>query len=184
MSNAFTRFYPDTGYPFLRASYHQSPHTNIIYHSPSTRNCSTLQSPPDRNHRLNIMDCYYLLLLIIIFKCIIMCVCYRHKSLYRIIKMSPLFVLFADDTNIFCSNENVEVLQDTLTRELAKLFVWFLINKLSLNLGKTNYMLFRSRPPNLELHLKINNAEIPNVTATKFLGIIIDDRPGSLTSNL
>ena len=86
------------------------------------------------------------------------------------------FVLFADDTNIFCSNENVEVLQDTLNRELAKLFVWFSINKLSLNLGKTNYMLFRSRPPDLELHLKINNADIPKVTATKFLGIIIDDR--------
>ena len=30
------------------------------------------------------------------------------------------FVLFADDTNVFCSNENVEVLQDTLNRELAK----------------------------------------------------------------
>ena len=88
------------------------------------------------------------------------------------------FVLFADDTNIFCSNENIEVLQDTLNRELAQLFVWFSINKLSLNLGKTNYMLFRSRPPDLELHLKINNADIPKtkVTATKFLGIIIDDR--------
>ena len=36
--------------------------------------------------------------------------------------------------------------------------------------------MFRSRPPDLELHLKINNAEIPKVTATKFLGIIIDDR--------
>ena len=46
------------------------------------------------------------------------------------------FVLFADDTNIFCSNENVALLQDTLNRELAKLFVWFSINKLSLNLGK------------------------------------------------
>ena len=68
---------------------------------------------------------------------------------------------------MFCSNENVEVLQDTLNRELAKLFVWFSINNLSLNLGKTNDMLFRSRPPDLELHLKINNAEIPKVKATK-----------------
>ena len=76
------------------------------------------------------------------------------------------FVLFGDDTNIFCSNENIAVLQDTLNRELAKLFVWFSINKLSLNLGKTNYMLFRGRPPDLELHLKINNAEIPKITAT------------------
>ena len=46
------------------------------------------------------------------------------------------FVLFADDTHICCSNENVEVLQDTLNRELAKPFVLFSINKLSLNLGK------------------------------------------------
>ena len=51
------------------------------------------------------------------------------------------FVLFADDTNIFCSNENVEVLQDTLNRKLANLFVWFSINNLSLNLGKTNYIM-------------------------------------------
>ena len=85
------------------------------------------------------------------------------------------FFLFADETNIFCSDENVEVLQDTLNRELATLFVWFSVNKLSLNLGKTNFMLFRSRPPDLELHLKINNVDIPKVTATKFLGIIIDD---------
>ena len=33
------------------------------------------------------------------------------------------FVLFADDTNIFCPNENVAVLQYTLNMELAKLFV-------------------------------------------------------------
>ena len=70
---------------------------------------------------------------------------------------------------------NVAVLQDTLNRELAKLFVWYSINKWSLNLGKTNYMLFRGRPPDLELHLKINNAEIPKVTATKLVGIVIDD---------
>ena len=36
--------------------------------------------------------------------------------------------------------------------------------------------MFRGRPLDLELHLKINNAEIPKVTATKFLGIVIDDR--------
>ena len=33
------------------------------------------------------------------------------------------FALFADDTNIFFSYENVEVLQDTPNRELAKLYV-------------------------------------------------------------
>ena len=34
-------------------------------------------------------------------------------------------------------------------------------------------MLFRSRPPDNELALKINNVVLPRVAATKFLGIII-----------
>ena len=86
------------------------------------------------------------------------------------------FVLFADDTNIFCSSTSLHDLQDTINRELDKLFVWFSVNRLSLHLGKTNYMLFRSRPPDNELALKINNVVLPRVAATKFLGIIIDDK--------
>ena len=86
------------------------------------------------------------------------------------------FVLFADDTNIFCSSTSLHDLQVTINRELDKLFVWFSVNRLSLNLGKTNYMLFRSRPPDNELALKINNVVLPRVAATKFLGIIIDDK--------
>ena len=86
------------------------------------------------------------------------------------------FVLFADETNIFCSSTSLHDLQDTINRELDKLLVWFSVNRLSLNLGKTNYMLFRSRPPDNELALKINNVVLPRVAATKFLGIIIDDK--------
>ena len=59
------------------------------------------------------------------------------------------FVLFSDDTNIFYSNENVEVLQDTLNRELAKLFVWFSINKLSLNVGNQIICCFEADHPTL-----------------------------------
>ena len=42
-------------------------------------------------------------------------------------------------SNIFCSSTSLHDLQDTINRELAKLFVWFSVNRLSLNLGKTNY---------------------------------------------
>ena len=86
------------------------------------------------------------------------------------------FVLFADDTNIFCSSTSLHDLQDTINRELDKLFVWFSVNRLSLNLGKTNYMLFRSRPPDNELALQIYNVVLPRVAAIQFLGIIIDDK--------
>ena len=40
--------------------------------------------------------------------------------------------------------------------------------------GETNYMLFRSRPPDNELALKVNSVVLPRIAATKFLGIIID----------
>ena len=86
------------------------------------------------------------------------------------------FVLFADDTNIFCSSTSLHDLQATINRELAKRFVWFSINRLSLNVGKTNYLFFNSRTPGNVLALTINNVALPRVAATKFLGIIIDDK--------
>ena len=36
--------------------------------------------------------------------------------------------------------------------------------------------MFRSKPPDNELALTINNVVLPRVAATKFLGIIIDDK--------
>ena len=35
------------------------------------------------------------------------------------------FVLFADDTNIFCSGENLQQLLEVLTTEISKLKMWF-----------------------------------------------------------
>ena len=37
-------------------------------------------------------------------------------------------------------------------------------------------MLFRSRPPDNELALKVNSVVLPRIAATKFLGIIIDEK--------
>ena len=46
------------------------------------------------------------------------------------------FVLFADDTNMLCSDANVK----NLNNELDKLNTLFIITKLSLNVSKTNYI--------------------------------------------
>ena len=86
------------------------------------------------------------------------------------------FVLFADDMNIFGSGNSMMELEMLLNRELARLFVWFSVNKLSLNLQKTNYILFRNRPPDNDLDIRINNDMVPRVQSTKFLGIIMDEQ--------
>src|SRR6218665_569846 len=64
-----------------------------------------------------------------------------------------------------------------MNEELSHVNDWFALNKLSLNLKKTNYILFRShrKPiPSNTLTLHINNVEIPRVSSKKFLGILVD----------
>ena len=46
-------------------------------------------------------------------------------------------ILFADDTNAFCSRSNLNELAKNVSRELDKLKDWYDINKLSLNVSKT-----------------------------------------------
>ena len=97
-----------------------------------------------------------------------------------IIYSSPLlsFILFADDTNIFYSHKNFDSLITTLNSELSKVSSWFICNKLSLNIAKTNFMLFKPsnfqniRHNNFNIH--IDGLPIIEKKATKFLGVTID----------
>ena len=87
------------------------------------------------------------------------------------------FILFADDTNLFYSSSNYNDLMDVVNNELDKLSEWFRTNKLSLNISKTNYILFGNRrkclsDTNFMIH--INGNMIERVIVTKFLGVYID----------
>ena len=52
------------------------------------------------------------------------------------------FLLLADDTNIFHSHSKLSDLVSELNTELDKMYNWFCVNKLSLNIAKTKYILF------------------------------------------
>ena len=52
------------------------------------------------------------------------------------------FILFADDTNLFFSHPDPNVLLRTINDELMNVTQWIRANKLSLNLQKTKFMLF------------------------------------------
>ena len=81
-------------------------------------------------------------------------------------------ILFADDTNIFCSGKDPEQLSKDITIELQKLQGWFSVNRLSLNVAKTNYMLFRNCCINSNIDIKIYNKSIDRVYSSKFLGVM------------
>ena len=52
--------------------------------------------------------------------------------------------MFADDTNLFISDSNIENICQTMNEELRKVANWFKTNKFSLNISKTKYFLYHS----------------------------------------
>ena len=62
-----------------------------------------------------------------------------------------------------------------MNTELVKLSEWFKINKLSLNVKKSNYMLFGKKITEV-LPVILDGVELIRVNCTKFLGVIIDER--------
>ena len=81
-------------------------------------------------------------------------------------------ILFADDTTVYYSSRNITNIFHKINNDLNSLEDWFMANKLSLNISKTNYMVFPAQPTKHEnLSLKINK-----VNKVKLLGMIIDKK--------
>jgi hypothetical protein len=53
------------------------------------------------------------------------------------------FHLFTDDSNLFYSNRNLEVLERNLNEQLLEVHEWLCANKLAFNGEKSNFVLFR-----------------------------------------
>ena len=88
--------------------------------------------------------------------------------------------LFADDTNIFLFNKSLNLLFSEANKALDKLSTWFSVNKLSINVDKTHYCIFKKsgQKQNCDTQypeLKLNNQIIERVQSTKYLGITIDE---------
>ena len=87
--------------------------------------------------------------------------------------------MFADDTNLFCSSNDIKTLFLNTNLELKKISERFRANKLSLNEDKTTFILFHriQDRDNLPLHLilKINDYDIKRSSSIKFLGVLVDE---------
>ena len=85
-------------------------------------------------------------------------------------------ILFADDSNFFCTGKDIDTLLDTVNSELEKIIKWLNANKMSLNIEKNHYIVFsqKGKCTETEKSLCMNGLPISRVTHTKFLGVQID----------
>ena len=85
-------------------------------------------------------------------------------------------VLFADDNNIFIIAKHLDILQAAVNEELADITKWLKVNKLSLNIKKTQFMVFARRKVTLtNIDIKIDIQCITETTVSTFLGTYIDN---------
>ena len=100
---------------------------------------------------------------------------YKSSSLFA-------FYLFADDTSIIFANNNLKELESLVNRELGNVNEWLKVNKLSLNIKKSNFVIFRPRQKNIPFIPRIRIFDpVTNTCANlemkdyvKYLGLMID----------
>ena len=89
---------------------------------------------------------------------------------------NSLPILFADDSNIFTVGKTLDDIEKLINKELADISMWLNANRLSLNIKKTQYMVFsRKKRTDKKIYIKINNHSISETKSSKFLGVYIDN---------
>ena len=86
-------------------------------------------------------------------------------------------VLYADDSNLLATGNNLSILCRQLNIELAKTSDYFKANKLKLNTGKTKLVLFRKKSKKVnydEIEIYLDEDRLKFEEEATFLGIIID----------
>ena len=87
------------------------------------------------------------------------------------------FYLFADDTNIYLESDDLINLEKIMNKELVKLYEWLSINRLSLNISKTNFVIFAPiNKRKATVTILINKIAIDEVQHVKYLGVLIDSQ--------
>ena len=85
--------------------------------------------------------------------------------------------MFADDTTLVLSHSNFSSLIKDANVGFTAYATWFRLNKLSLNLKKSNFIIFsgkKSYPEDLS-KITIESVEMPQVSSTRSPGIIVDE---------
>lgn len=85
-------------------------------------------------------------------------------------------IMYADDTAFLFSGEELKCLERKANADLTKVSHWFRNNKLTLNVSKTNYLIFSSptKTQSYQVNLKMDDILIKKMDECKYLGVTLD----------
>ena len=88
------------------------------------------------------------------------------------------FHLFADDTSLFMSQENLETSESDVNAYLDNISDWLIANKLSLNTKKSYYLIVspKNKRVNQKVSICINNENLAEAQSAKYLGVLLDNK--------
>ena len=98
------------------------------------------------------------------------------NDLHNSVKYSKTYH-FADDTSVILSSNSLEILYKQVNKDLFNLSNWLKANKLSLNVKKTELVIFRSRKLKIDNSFKFKAAakRLAPTKSVKHLGVLLDE---------
>ena len=96
------------------------------------------------------------------------------NDIYTSITYSSI-LLFADDTTILHRHRNLRYLKWCVEEDMRGLVDWLKANKLTINLDKTEVVLFSKDKTQIHIELEMEHKAIKSSTWVKFLGLWIDN---------
>ena len=85
---------------------------------------------------------------------------------------------FADDTNLLLIGNSLKMISQRINHDLKLLTTWLRANRISLNIGKTEILLFRPKSKtNLTkyLNFRISGLYVLRTTQMKYLGLTMNE---------
>lgn len=86
------------------------------------------------------------------------------------------FHLFADDSNLFIQHKSLQALETKINDQLHNVNEWLCANRLSLNIDKSNFVIFHppQKKTSHEIDIKISNKTLKELKSVKYLGVVLD----------
>ena len=98
------------------------------------------------------------------------------NDLHHTVKYCSI-ILFADDTTLLQGHKSLKYLKWMIEEDLQNMIDWFKANLLTINISKTECILFnyQKKQTSTSFELDLNNIRLKNSEGTKFLGLWLDN---------